>query len=48
MLPVVPPLPICSVPLLIVVAPVVGVGAGEDAVPLPAWVSVPVPLTTPP
>ena len=48
MLPVVLPLPICSVPALIVVMPVKVLFAVSVSVFVPLWVSEPVPLITPP
>jgi len=45
--PVVPPLPTCSVPALIVVTPVYVLAPVKIVVPVPACVSVPVPLITP-
>ena len=41
------PLPICSVPALIVVPPEYVLAPVRIVVPAPAWFSVPVPLTTP-
>ena len=41
--PVVPPLPICKVPALMVVEPLQSLLAVSVVVPVPAWVTVPVP-----
>ena len=48
MLPVVPPLPICSVPILIVVPPMYVLFPVRINVPLPACTKAPAPVTTPP
>ena len=47
-LPLVPPLPSCSVPAEIVVPPREGVAAQQGQKPVPACVRLPLPLMTPP